>query len=545
MFREPDHESYFEGKVWQPKFCLPTLYCFICNNPLFLQLLPLTNGVSYIVSNLTIDDTLYYLQIAWNVWDLGFATFDGLHATNGVQFLWFVTVLGLAAIAPSKVILLYAAMSLTVLLNVMCYAIIWRISSMLARPWLGVWISSLWMVVSLSTIYVQGMENSLHALVFWWLIAQVLAFLINLEKNSSAPNMLPLSMALIINVWARMDGALFSVILFIGCIVCLIFYTDSFNKFWSTYSRRIFLVAIFGATGFAIQLGGFWLMAETLLPISAIIKTSGLHYPHETVGLVFFEALKMSLPLRFPHYSLEIVAVTTLVVLSFISHRNSRHGRRAFLNMWWILFIAFIAYHVVVVSRNMAYSPYNSWYRSPLFIFWILTFGGIAIELMDRIKRNRRTIALVGVIGISLLINALAANDFAKTTKRLLHKSTYLTDIYKAALWVSEHTPPETVLAAWNAGILGYFSNRTTINLDGLVNSHEYFTDVLANPDLLAATQAYLKDNKVDYIIDMVETEDVRALTKTLTHLRYFTPQNGGWVGWQMWQVHHNVEPFH
>jgi hypothetical protein len=55
-----------------------------------LQLSLLARGVEYVASSLTIDDTYYYLQTAWNTKRLGFVTFDGLHDTNGVQLLWFV-----------------------------------------------------------------------------------------------------------------------------------------------------------------------------------------------------------------------------------------------------------------------------------------------------------------------------------------------------------------------------------------------------------------------------------------------------------------------
>jgi hypothetical protein len=72
-----------------------------------LQVSLLAKGVEYIAASLTIDDTYYYLQTAWNTKQLGFVTFDGLHSTNGVQMLWFVIILLLATLAKSKAILLF------------------------------------------------------------------------------------------------------------------------------------------------------------------------------------------------------------------------------------------------------------------------------------------------------------------------------------------------------------------------------------------------------------------------------------------------------
>jgi len=41
--------------------------------------------------------------------------------------------------------------------------------------------------------------------------------------------------------------------------------------------------------------------------------------------------------------------------------------------------------------------------------------------------------------------------------------------------WLKQNTAPESLLAAWSSGAVAYFSERKTINLDGLVNSPDYF----------------------------------------------------------------------
>ena len=49
-----------------------------------------------------------------------------------------------------------------------------------------------------------------------------------------------------------------------------------------------------------------------------------------------------------------------------------------------------------------------------------------------------------------------------------------------AALWVRENTPAGTAIASWDAGVIGYFSDRPVVNLDGVVNSFEW-KDALDN----------------------------------------------------------------
>ena len=70
---------------------------------------------------------------------------------------------------------------------------------------------------------------------------------------------------------------------------------------------------------------------------------------------------------------------------------------------------------------------------------------------------------------------------------------------YSVALWIAENSPPDTVFASWNAGQLGFFSNRAFINLDGVINSVDYYERVIRGSVSLTD---YLYENKVDYIVD-------------------------------------------
>ena len=70
---------------------------------------------------------------------------------------------------------------------------------------------------------------------------------------------------------------------------------------------------------------------------------------------------------------------------------------------------------------------------------------------------------------------------------------------YNVALWIAENSPPGTVFASWNAGQLGFFSNRTFINLDGVINSVDYYERVLHGTTPLTD---YLLENNVNFIVD-------------------------------------------
>jgi hypothetical protein len=77
---------------------------------------------------------------------------------------------------------------------------------------------------------------------------------------------------------------------------------------------------------------------------------------------------------------------------------------------------------------------------------------------------------------------------------------------YNAALWIAENSPPDTVFASWNAGQLGFFSNRTFINLDGLINNVDYYERVLHGSTSLTD---YLIENNVDFIVDYATYDSI------------------------------------
>jgi hypothetical protein len=77
-------------------------------------------------------------------------------------------------------------------------------------------------------------------------------------------------------------------------------------------------------------------------------------------------------------------------------------------------------------------------------------------------------------------------------TTHALHRN-----LYDGAHWIREHVPAETVIGAWNAGILAYFSGHTVVNLDGVIND-----DVI--PFLESATLSdYLRTRDITLLVDI------------------------------------------
>jgi hypothetical protein len=473
---------------------------------LMIQASLLMRGVEYAAVSLIVDDTYYYLQTAWNTKLLGFVTFDGLHSTNGVQLLWFAIIFLLALLVKTKAVLLFATLAVSFLLNGLCYLVILKIGAVVKQPVLALFLASLWALQSLPfRIYSMGMENSLHALVFWCVIWQGSVFLLRIQTKEK-PNFWGLTVVLILLVWTRLDSALIATLLFTFCVGMLAHtYRHNFRLFLERHVKDIAGAVLLAGLGLSAQLIAFRLMGDSFLPISALIKTSGGTggsdiAPIDKLAQVFVLGMPSILQGRFPTLALILLGIfgVIVVILASVHMREHPPETRVLLNLWSCLLVGEIGYYVSVALSSAEYTPYFIWYRSPSFIFWTMTGSLIALFAFGRAGLAKKTSDALKLapVGFSWVVFALAIYMFARSINFSSHL--YVAR-YNAALWIAQNSPPDTVFAAWNAGQLSFFSNRTFINLDGLINNSDYYERVLRGSVPLSD---YLAENKVAYIVD-------------------------------------------
>jgi hypothetical protein len=164
-----------------------------------------------------------------------------------------------------------------------------------------------------------------------------------------------------------------------------------------------------------------------------------------------------------------------------------------------------ILYHLYIAVSGVQYVLYFAWYRSPSFIFWIITASLIAFFAFEQLQRIRPSWTNLkwAPMGMTLLSVAVAIYMFARSIN--FTSSLYVAR-YNAAVWIAENSPPDAIFAAWNTGQLGYFSNRTFINLDGVINNVDYYERVLHGSTSLTD---YLFENHVDFIVDYATFDSI------------------------------------
>lgn len=453
----------------------------------------LGRGTEYIVSALTIDDTYYYLGTAWNLKRLGFPTFDGIHPTNGVQLLWFWVLAGLAWLVPTKIAFLQAALALGAVANASCHAVIWRFARVLGEPRLALWMSGLWLLQSLGSVaYSRGLENSLHALVFWCIVWQGTRALVEICEGRQ-PRLGVLTALLVLSTWSRIDAGVLSLLIYAFCVVA------AWRAAAPGADRRHLawrIAATAGAAGAAagLQLALFRWMGGSWLPVSALVK-GGLEV--ESWAGVALRAARLGLPSVVP----PLAAAAALGLYWLLVARPVREpiaGRggdeapalRAWNGLWLVLLAGIVAHAVLVRAGSY-------WYLAPSHVFWAATLALLADRLVAVVARGRLS-ALARAAPAFLLVCAIGLTSWLVAERRQMEPNFYALRA-RVGLWMSENLPSDAVLAAWDAGQLGYFSEQPLINLDGLANSFDYFREVLDGPVPL---EDYLVAEGVDYIID-------------------------------------------
>jgi len=119
------------------------------------------------------------------------------------------------------------------------------------------------------------------------------------------------------------------------------------------------------------------------------------------------------------------------------------------------------------------------WYFAPLvlyvvvlFLFAVADMAEVALADAKPDTAPGRALAPLAAIFVVLLGGALVYEAVSFADPNLM--SIQLAD-RDAGLWLRTNTPDGAVAASWDAGVTGYFSHRHVINLDGLVNSNEYY----------------------------------------------------------------------
>jgi hypothetical protein len=163
----------------------------------------------------------------------------------------------------------------------------------------------------------------------------------------------------------------------------------------------------------------------------------------------------------------------------------------------------------VLVASDLAGLSYHSgfrfftrtWYFTPMALFGALalglSIGAVRREVTPRLAQVgwlRPQDALTGlyVAVTAFLVVVYQPHEAMGYTGDHPHEL----NAYLGGRWLAENTPADARAGSFNAGIIGYFSERTVVNLDGVVNEGSY--EALKS----CAMTTYVREEQLDYLVD-------------------------------------------
>ena len=444
------------------------------------------------------DDAFYYFQIAYHLAEGKFSTFDGgITQTNGYHPVWLLLITPFYWIFDKETAL-FAIKALEIMLIAGAVALI-AVAAWLARlPWYLLF--ALLPILYRQNALFQGLEAAaalfMLGLLFlalllyarnperWaWLLAAV-AFALPWVRLEYIAISLTATAALLIMEWSKQERPA----------------GTSWRATLFSTSARTFAPTISAVAGILIYFAYNKLVFGGIVPVSGATKRAWSQARFEEQGGYnltqnFREVVQIP---AFDYELLTALAICAGFLLALVWWLAGRSRSRedwlllAFLVGVFSLAVGHLAKFVqTVLQVHPSYGGYT-WYFVPAYLMLALVVPVVcyvAIHFLRRFLGPRSALAANGVSVVIVVVGAVLLFTEADFTgpfrwvdgkSQSAHREWEVTS-YLGMQVANRALPPDSVIGAWDAGAIGYFSAFPVVNLDGLVNSYDYWHAINAD----------------------------------------------------------------
>jgi len=453
-----------------------------------LQLFLATRPIDFLLTNVLPDDAFYYFEIARNIAGGAGSTFDGITQTNGYHPLWMVILVGIYHMVAGAVAPIHAALVLSVAMNVatavFVYGILRRVTENQFARFYGMLFWSLNPFLLYETL--NGLETSLALLL-------LSAFLFVLTRPGVGNRTSLLALLGVLGgamVLARLD-----LLFYLAAAAGILALTISPTRIIRTGLLVGGVSALIVAPFFLWNLSTFGMLLTSASGANTLVNHVLIEQDH---GLSLYQTIKATAytidgqidelltHTGAPEVTLGFAGTgLALVLLGYLRLPRTRQE----LVLLYALPLGFAAlFFANVVVRWTG----RSWY----FVSFGILCSLLAVLVIDQLSR-RTTLPLRGkrIVAGTLTLLTLGL-FFVSWHRELTDHMPQHREMYAAAEWFNEHVPSDTVIGSFNSGIIGYFTDATVINLDGLVNNDAY--EAMQDRKLWV----YIESTEISYLVD-------------------------------------------
>lgn len=424
----------------------------------------------------TPDDASYYLMIAENYCrGLGF-TFDGINKTNGFQPLWQVLLIPIFAFSKTS-----PETSLRIVLFIQLILIIF--STLIFFRILIIYFEKIIILLSgvffLSFVYTQsvnGMETALMIFIISVLFYTALKMKIFSQRNIRKEITWGVILGLL--VLSRLDTIFIVLSIFVFNLYFILFISKNKEK---DFLRILIIMSAAILTVSPYLLYNF-ITFGNIIPISGFLKYGF----NQDFGVRLREIFKY----RETYFAIGAIIYFIWFLFNFRRMiQNANYFFRVSLAVFSLGIILSFTYLIFFLNWVIFY-----WYFIPYSLFISLVIC-VPAKYFLSLKKTISTKIIIIVItffvalywGHKIYINYKTGYETGANNWNV--------ESYNAAQWTKANTYPGDIMAMKDAGHFGFFSERSVINFDGLVNNFEY-QEILKNKKL----NEYLKNNNVKYL---------------------------------------------
>lgn len=458
------------------------------------DLLNLIRAVNY-------DDSYYYFQIARNLAAGQFSTFDGgITQTNGYHPLWLLLITPFYWVMDGETAL-FGIKAFEIILIAGAALLIVAAARLTGQPWLLLF-ALLPLLYQNRTLF-SGMETA-PALFMLGLLFPALALY---ARNPARWQWLLAAVAFLLP-WARLEYIAISLTATAAMGAMALWRSEpagdaaaggGLAAWRSRIAPAMFIPFLGAVAGILVYFAYNGLVFDGLVPVSGAVKNAWSQQRWDWEGGYnlfrnFGEVLQI------PVFGYELlIALEVCVYGPLVWWLARRSGSR----QDWLL-LAFLAgalslgvghtakFIQTVLTVHPEFQGEFPWYFVPAYLLTALIIPVrcfVALYLIRRFIGSRRPgmarLLSAGVVVITaalLLVRADFTEPFryAASSNAIVHQDQWAAAGYMGVQVANRTLPEGSVIGSWDAGVIAYFSRFPVVNLDGVVNSYDYFREIRA-----------------------------------------------------------------
>jgi len=416
----------------------------------------------FLAAKLT-DDAFYYFRTAQQFAAGNGLTFDGIHPTNGVQPVWFLTLVPVYAIfegiwLPIRVsILLQGAIAMGG-----AFLFYSAVSTLYDREIATVTTVIAWFNPYVVFAYLGGHEAAMNLLA----ISLILYLLTTMRDWDQLSTFGLVGIVCGLAILVRLDN-----VILVAAVSGLLVGTravDTVKKFVVYTATVSVLPVAYGfynviTFGHLVPVSGKVLSsASTTVVVTYVIATGGL----ALVGLYLVE--------RYGVQTTSERGFSTGVVLTTFGFVGVTH----------------LVYYILFQTRI------STWYL-PIEIISGTLIAGAVLAAMLRLAVDRDILTLTEHVSVGLVIVIVVSYGAVGAVTKLDTNQNKLGVLqYEQGQYLNENVACDAIIGSGNAGKVGYFSQRRVVELNGLINSYEFVERFQGNHS------KYIEEEQPAFLID-------------------------------------------